>query len=94
MSIIKIDRTPGDGNRSAIRLFPSGIFREDGRHAAAPRRKAEWVVITPHPVKMAQLLDMDIAAIEADPLTHARDATNRFGVVAVLKSARSHISGG
>jgi hydroxyethylthiazole kinase-like uncharacterized protein yjeF len=52
---------------------------------------AERVVITPHPGEMARLLDTDIAAITADPLASARQAASRFGVVAVLKSARTHI---
>jgi hydroxyethylthiazole kinase-like uncharacterized protein yjeF len=61
--------------------------------AAELRQQEERVVITPHPGEMARLLDADIAAIEADPLAHAQEATNRFGVVAVLKSARTHIVG-
>ena len=50
-------------------------------------------VITPHPGEMARLLDTDIADIAADPLASARRAANRFGVIAVLKSARTHIVG-
>ena len=53
----------------------------------------ERAVITPHPGEMARLLDVDVADIEADPLASARQAANRFGVVAVLKSARTHIVG-
>jgi ADP-dependent NAD(P)H-hydrate dehydratase len=54
-------------------------------------QEAAGVVITPHPGEMARLLDTDIAAITADPLASARQAARRFGVVAVLKSARTHI---
>jgi ADP-dependent NAD(P)H-hydrate dehydratase len=60
---------------------------------AALRQQEERVVITPHPGEMARLLDMDVADITADPLAGARQAANRFGVVAVLKSARTHIVG-
>src|SRR3954451_18472480 len=59
--------------------------------AAELRQTQERVVITPHPGEMARLLDRDVAEIEADPLTHAQEAANRFGVVAVLKFARTHI---
>ena len=55
------------------------------------RGQEERAVITPHPGEMARLLDIDVADIEADPLASARQAANRFGVVAVLKSARTHI---
>jgi hydroxyethylthiazole kinase-like uncharacterized protein yjeF len=61
--------------------------------AAELRQKAERVVITPHPGEMARLLDTDVAEITADPLASARQAANQFGVVAVLKSARTHIVG-
>ena len=57
------------------------------------RGQEERAVITPHPGEMARLLDVDVADIEADPLASARQAANRFGVVAVLKSARTHIVG-
>src|SRR3954451_1765278 len=73
---------------AALAGLPQGAA---GIGAAGLRQTQERVVITPHPGEMARLLDRDVAEIEADPLTHAWEAANRFGVVAVLKSARTHI---
>ena len=67
-------------------LSQSGVDQCAADHGAR-------AVITPHPGEMARLLDTDIADIEADPLASARRAATRFGVIAVLKSARTHIVG-
>jgi ADP-dependent NAD(P)H-hydrate dehydratase len=99
---------PGMMDHEAAAALTAALLREAGhastvldaaalaglsQREAGLREKAERVVITPHPGEMARLLDTDIATIEADPLAHAREAANRFGVVAVLKSARTHIVG-
>src|SRR3954463_13523802 len=59
----------------------AGLSRSADDHGAAGLgRQTERVVITPHPGEMARLLDTDVAANAADPLAHALEATNRFGV--------------
>lgn len=48
-------------------------------------------VITPHAGEMAKLLDMDREAVETDPLAAARQATERFGTVTVMKGGHTQI---
>ena len=55
------------------------------------RTCARPAIITPHAGEMAQLLGLDRAAIEADPLDAARQATERFGTVTILKGGRTHV---
>lgn len=47
------------------------------------------VVVTPHPGEMARLLDATVDDIQRRRLDVARAAAQRFGVVAVLKGART-----
>jgi hydroxyethylthiazole kinase-like uncharacterized protein yjeF len=49
------------------------------------------VVITPHAGEMAALLDIERDAVEADPLSHAREAASLLQVVVALKGGRTHI---
>lgn len=55
------------------------------------RPLARPAIITPHAGEMAQLLGMDRGAIEADPLAAARQASERFGTVTVMKGGQTHI---
>jgi len=55
------------------------------------RDRAKPLVITPHAGEMAQLLGRSREAIEADPLAAARDATDRFGTVTVMKGGQTHV---
>lgn len=55
------------------------------------RSLSKPAIITPHAGEMAQLLDEDRMAIEADPLAAARRATERFGTVTVMKGGRTHV---
>jgi NAD(P)H-hydrate epimerase len=50
------------------------------------------LVLTPHPGEMARLLNTDTAAVQADRLTIAQQAAERFGAVVVLKGARTVIA--
>src|SRR3954463_8299272 len=92
---------PGMMDHEAAAALVTALLRE-ARHApivldaaalAGLSQKEERAVITPHPGEMARLLDTEIAEIEADPLASARLAASRFGVIAMLKSARTHIVG-
>lgn len=49
-------------------------------------------VITPHPGEMSRLLGKSTAEIQADRLAIAREAASRFGVITVLKGARTVIA--
>jgi len=48
-------------------------------------------VLTPHAGEMARLLDIDKDRVEADPLSAARQAADRFSAVVVMKGASSCI---
>lgn len=48
-------------------------------------------VITPHAGEMAKLLDEKREAIEADPLAAARQASQRFGTVTVMKGGCTQV---
>lgn len=48
-------------------------------------------VLTPHAGEMARLLDRSREAVEADPLSAARQASERFGAVVAMKGASTHV---
>ncbi len=50
------------------------------------------LVLTPHPGEMARLLGQEVAEIEADRLTAARNAAERFAAVVVLKGSRTLVA--
>jgi NAD(P)H-hydrate epimerase len=52
-------------------------------------RPKNSTILTPHPGEMARLSGKSVAEIEADRLTAARDFATRYGVVLVLKGART-----
>lgn len=70
------------GGLAVLREDPDAAKHLDGR-----------VVLTPHGGEMAQLLDMERGAVEADPETAARKAVARFGTVVALKGPRTIIVG-
>jgi NAD(P)H-hydrate epimerase len=49
-------------------------------------------IITPHPGELARLLDSDSATINADRLSHAKQAASATGCVTVLKGHRTLIA--
>ena len=49
-------------------------------------------VITPHPGEMARLLGQEIPDVQRDRVETARSAAGRFGVVVVLKGARTVVA--
>ena len=70
------------------------VLDADGLNAvaAAPQvltGRSAGTVLTPHPGEMARLSGRSIAEVEADRLETARVFARRFGVVLVLKGART-----
>ncbi|GAB6841048.1 NAD(P)H-hydrate dehydratase [Methylorubrum rhodinum] len=55
------------------------------------KRLATPAVITPHAGEMAGLLGRERETIEADPLAAAREATERFGTLTVMKGGATYI---
>lgn len=55
-------------------------------------RKSGATVLTPHPGEMARLTGLGVAEIEADRFRIAREFAGEFGVVMVLKGARTLIA--
>lgn len=73
------------------------LIDADGLNAVAGKpeilsRLKSPAVITPHPGEMARLLGTDTAAVQSDRLNTAIDAAAKFGVVVVLKGARTVIA--
>jgi NAD(P)H-hydrate epimerase len=60
--------------------------------AAAPRRRADWV-LTPHPGEASRLLGCAIAEVEQDRFAAVEALQQRFDGVVVLKGAGSLIRG-
>jgi NAD(P)H-hydrate epimerase len=73
------------------------VIDADGLSALADspetlERLAEWAILTPHPGEMARLSGKSVEAIQADRIGEAREFARRFGVVLVLKGARTVIA--
>jgi NAD(P)H-hydrate epimerase len=73
------------------------IVDADGLNAVAKNpdilRKAKApVVLTPHPGEMARLMATTTKKIQADRIDHAREFSGRYGVIVVLKGARTIIA--
>lgn len=47
------------------------------------------VLLTPHAGELAAMLDTDREKVEADPLSHATEASRRWGATVLLKGART-----
>jgi ADP-dependent NAD(P)H-hydrate dehydratase / NAD(P)H-hydrate epimerase len=74
------------------------VLDADGLNAFAERaddlreRKAEFVVITPHPGEMARLLKTSIPAVQQDRAKTAKDAAKRWNVHVVLKGSHTIVA--
>ncbi|MBN1140743.1 MAG: NAD(P)H-hydrate dehydratase [Deltaproteobacteria bacterium] len=64
----------------------------EGRPEALGERRSPSVILTPHPGEMARLTGQSVAEIESDRLGVAREYARRFGVVVVLKGARTVVA--
>jgi ADP-dependent NAD(P)H-hydrate dehydratase len=69
------------GALAALRDDPGALAHLDGR-----------AVLTPHAGEMAQLLEMERDAVEADPEAAARRAVDAFGAVVALKGSETVIA--
>ena len=61
-------------------------------HGEALRRRPGPTLVTPHAGEMAGLLGIDKDEVEADPPAVARRVAERFGVIVILKGARTVIA--
>lgn len=68
------------GGLAALRHEPGALAHLEGR-----------AVLTPHAGEMAQLLEMERDAVEADPEAAARRAAEAFGAVVALKGSETTI---
>lgn len=59
---------------------------------AARGRRGRPIVLTPHPLEAARLLDTDTAAVQGDRICAARQLAQRFSCVAVLKGSGTVIA--
>jgi ADP-dependent NAD(P)H-hydrate dehydratase / NAD(P)H-hydrate epimerase len=64
------------------------LGRSPGLRDAADRP----LVLTPHPAEMARLMEMETAAVTADPFAVAEAAAARFGCAVLLKGAPSVVA--
>jgi NAD(P)H-hydrate epimerase len=58
------------------------------------QRSARWVTITPHPGEAARLVDLSTQEIQEDRIGWAEKISKDFGIICVLKGARTVISCG
>ena len=81
-----------------LRNAPAPLLLDaDAINALAGRPEAvrackQPVVLTPHPAELARLLGTDVAAVQADRLSAAREAAERTGAIVVLKGAGTLIA--
>jgi hydroxyethylthiazole kinase-like uncharacterized protein yjeF len=57
-----------------------------------PDTLPDGCLLTPHAGELARLLDVERSEVEADPLTHAREAADRTGATVLLKGARTVVA--
>ncbi|MFA6575009.1 MAG: NAD(P)H-hydrate dehydratase [Nocardioides sp.] len=69
---------------------PTVIDADALAHVAGPLEVP--TVLTPHAGELARMLDVDRATIEAQPLTHARDAADRYDAVVLLKGRHTLVA--
>ena len=81
--------------RQLVRECPLPLVLDaDGLNAVASSpqllcERSAGTVLTPHPGEMARLTGLSVVEVEAARLETARDFARRFGVVLVLKGART-----
>lgn len=68
------------------------IAAETGLQHALTHSRSRAIMITPHPLEAARLLEVGVTQIQQDRPQAARQLAQRFGVVAVLKGAGSVIA--
>lgn len=94
----------GDGQRdlvlSSLRAVQLPVVLDaDGLNVLAGHTnvlsdRESSTVITPHPVELARLLEVDLGEVQNDRVKAVRAAARRFGCVVVLKGFRTLIAAG
>lgn len=79
------------GPGKAASVLDAGAFAALCAEPDLTRGLPKPAIITPHAGEMAQLLGMERDAIEADPLAAARQASERFGTVTIMKGGSTYI---
>lgn len=74
--------------------FMSHRLHKPPRQSNTPLLFPKNSIITPHPKELARLLNIDVAAIQADRVHYATKAAQQFRAVVVLKGHHSVISNG
>ena len=77
-----------DGFRQA--QPPGGQTQPPGGQTQPPGQLPDDCVLTPHAGELARLLGVERAAVEADPLGHARRAAAEIGACVLLKGATQY----
>jgi len=80
--------------QSALDAGKPVVLDADGLNLLArhPRALPERVVLTPHPGEAARLLDASVAEVQADRFAAARNLSQKYRAVVVLKGAGSLIA--
>ena len=69
-----------------------GLNALAGQTGVLHRKRAETVILTPHPGEMARLTGLSVAAVEGDRIGVARAFAAEYGVFLILKGARTIIA--
>jgi len=69
-----------------------GLNALSGRIDILSKRKAPYIIMTPHPGEMARLTGRSVADIESDRLASARNFAQQHNVYLLLKGARTVIA--
>ncbi|MGB9434312.1 MAG: NAD(P)H-hydrate dehydratase [Candidatus Acidiferrum sp.] len=75
-----------------IVLDADGLNAFVGQGDLLPKRKAKFLVVTPHPGEMARLLGSSIAQVQQDRVNTASEAAKKWNAVVVLKGFHSIIA--
>jgi ADP-dependent NAD(P)H-hydrate dehydratase len=73
-------------------IFDAGAIKAVGGSKELVLRNPSRCIFTPHAGEMAGLMNMERAAVEADPAGVATRAAKSFGALFVLKGARTYIA--
>jgi ADP-dependent NAD(P)H-hydrate dehydratase len=81
-----------DATEEAVVVVDAGALPRITELGESLRRRSGRVIITPHAGEMANLLGVNIEAIEADPASAALSLTDQMGLVVVMKGSQTIIT--
>jgi hydroxyethylthiazole kinase-like uncharacterized protein yjeF len=70
------------------------VIDADALRYLTPEPHAYPALLTPHAGELARLLEVDRADVEADPITHAKAAAQRYHAVVLLKGTNQIVTDG